>query len=178
MWTQAEWDIKELPVSSQGKVASVHNRPAACHGPGKSWDVTSRMKSALSPPAFGIFIISGWACECLTQLQWLPGPVIFFKIRCIKSLFCYFFCELIGSTFAKFCAGVRAGCSEQTCGASFAAASVSHSFLGSSPGPDAQPAWGSLDTPAQLMEREETLPFWAALELNVNYIQHPGRALV
>lgn len=34
METQAGWDIKELPVPSQGKAGSVHNSPAACDGPG------------------------------------------------------------------------------------------------------------------------------------------------
>lgn len=123
--------------------------------------------SALSLPGFGVFIISGWVCECLTESQWLPGQVDFFKIRCVKSLVCYLLCELIGSAFAKFCvhAVVRAGCSEQTCGTSFAAASVSHSFPGSSPGPP--------DTLTQLMERGNTcLLGCTGIECKLN--QTPG----
>lgn len=135
--------------------------------------------SALSPPGFGIFIISGWVCECLMQSQWLPGQVKLFKIRCIKSLFCYLLCELIGCAFAKFCvhAVVRAGCSEQTCGASFAAASVSHSFPGSSPGPHAQPSLGPFDTHAQLMERGNT-SLLGCTGIECKYIKHLRRAMV
>ena len=31
---QSECDIEELPALSQGKAASVHERPAPCGGPG------------------------------------------------------------------------------------------------------------------------------------------------
>lgn len=85
----------------------------------------------------------------------------FFKITCIKSLFCYLLCELIGSAFAKFCvrAVVRAAYSEQTCGASFAAASVSHSFQGSSPGPHAQPSLGPSWYPCPADGERKHFPF-------------------
>lgn len=117
--------------------------------------------NALSPRGFGIFIISGWACEYLTQSQWLPGQVKSFSIRCIKSLFCYLLCELTGSVFAKFCvhAVARAGCSEQTCRASFAAASVSHSLPGTSPGPHTQPSLGPSWFPCSVDGGRKHLPF-------------------
>lgn len=60
---------KELPVSSQEKVAAVHDRPAACEGPGTCWDVTNRMSRCSFSPGLGIFIISQWVCECLMRSQ-------------------------------------------------------------------------------------------------------------
>lgn len=53
--TQTEWDIKELPVLFHRKVATVHNRPAACESPGTWWDVTSRMNRCSFSPWFWNF---------------------------------------------------------------------------------------------------------------------------
>lgn len=172
MGTRAEWDVKALPVSSQGKIASVHDRPAACHGPGRCWAVTSRMKSALSPPAFGIFIISGWACECLMQSQWLPGQVIFF-LNCMYQVSVLLFalwvnwkciCQVLCT-----CSGqnrlFRADLWSQFC------CSISEPlFPGQQPWPSCPAQLGALLIPLPSWWREETLPFWGALEL--------GRALV
>lgn len=67
---QAAWDIKELPASCWGKVASVHERPAACEGAGTCWDVTSRMKKCSFLLRFWEHLFHHFRMgECLTQSQ-------------------------------------------------------------------------------------------------------------